>query len=274
MIIYPASLLLSAAVPMTYSRIFWQTYTRDEVAVVTASSETVDGPRDMPLEPDTAGYWQPSEMPAEWVVDLGSIQDLDYVGIAGHTCGTHGATVLVETSTGSFVGSPAVQVWTTLASSVAPSDDSPLVFLDAPRTARYVRITLTGGVPPKLAVVYAGVSLAMTRGPEMGFAPATLSRTTELHNAMSSGGQFLGQGIKQMGVSGSVSFQRLQQDWYRENFDPFVLSARQYPYFFAWNPEQYELEVVYAWTGEDIKPVYVEWDFFGVTWAMQGIGNE
>lgn len=274
MIIYPSSFVLTAAVSLAYSRIGYQTYTRDDQVIVTASSETTDGPKEMPLEPDTVGYWEPSAMPATWVLDLGSAFPLDYVGIAGHTLGSDAVSVKVETSLGDYSGSPAVQVWTTLASDLVPGDDSPIMFLDTPRTARYIRLTLTGSTAPRIAVIYAGVSLAMTRGPEMGYEPLTMARQTELYSAMSRGGQFLGQGIKKMGVAGSVSYQRLQQDWYRSYFDPFAKAARQFPYFFAWNPSAYPLEVGYVWTQADIKPAYTEWDFLGVTWEMQGIGNE
>ena len=51
-------------------------------------------------------------------------------------------------------------------------------------------------------------------------------------------------------------------------------SARQFPYFFGWHPEDYPEEVAFAWTREDIRPSYVEWDFFSVGWNLEGIGNE
>lgn len=274
MVIYPASFVLSAAEPLTLPRICWQTHTRDDGVVVTVSSETTAGPKDMPLEPSTHGYWQASAMPATWMIDFGATRSIDYVGIAEHTIGTEGVAVTVETSLGDTVGSPPVQVWTALATSVLPGDDAPLLFLDAARNARFMRITLTGASPPKLSAIYTGLSLAMPRGPEMGFSPPTLSRRTELHNSMSRGGQFLGQSIKQMGVESSISFARLQSDFYRDSFDPFVKSARQFPYFLAWHPLDYPLEVCYGWTREDIRPSYVEWDFFSVSWNIEGIGNE
>jgi len=278
MIVYTNAFVLSAAAAgesLFNTRIGWHTHTRDDSVIVTASSETDAGPRDMLLEPSTHGYWQASALPATWMIDFGATQSVDYVGIAEHTIGSSGASVLIETSMGDTVGSPPVQVWTALASEVAPADDAPLMFLDTARNARYMRITLTGaGAIPKLAAVYVGLALAMPRGPEMGFAPPTLSRRTELHNSMSRGGQMLGQGIKQMGVESSIAFARLESDWYRSTFDQFVKSARQFPYFLAWNPELYPLEVAYVQTRADIRPSYVEWDYFSVSWNVEGIGNE
>jgi hypothetical protein len=278
MIIYTSAFVLSAeaaGTPLFYPRIGYATHTRDDGVIVTASTETDAGPKDMPLEPSTFGYWQASALPATWEIDFGATRSIDYVGIAEHTIGSSGAAVDIETSMGDTVGSPPVQVWTALAAGVSPADDAPLLFLDDARNARYMRITLTGsGAVPKLGVVYAGLALAMPRGPEMGFVPPNLSRTTELSNTMSRGGQFLGQGIKKMGVAASVSFGRLEHDFYRESVDPFVKSARQFPYFFAWCPSLYPLEVAYAWTGEDIHPSYSEWDQFSVSWSMIGIGQE
>ena len=277
MIVFSGAFVLSAAAagqPLFNTRIGWHTHTRDAGVIVTVSSETDAGPKDLPLSPATAGYWQASAMPATWMIDFGATRSIDYVGIAEHTIGSEGAAALVETSMGDTIGSPPVQVWTALATDISPGNDAPLMFLDTARNARYMRITLTGATPPKLAVVYAGLALAMPRGPEMGFAPPTLSRKTELHNAMSRGGQILGQSIKQMGVETSISFARLQSDFYRDEFDLFVKSARQFPYFLAWNPELYPLEVAYVWTREDIRPSYVEWDFFSVQWPMEGIGND
>lgn len=277
MIIFSNAFVLSAAAAgetLLHPRIGYQTYGRDAGVIVTVSSETAAGPKDMPLEPSTIGYWQASALPATWMIDFGATRSIDYVGLLGDFA-TAGAAVKVETSMGDTAGSPPVQVWSALATEVSPPDDAPLMFLDTARNARYMRITLTGaGAVPKLAVVYAGLSLWMMRPPEMGFVPAPLSRTTELYNAMSRGGQFLGQGIRKMGVEGGVSFQRLEHDWYRDAFDPFVRAARQFPYFFAWRPEDYPREVAYVWTTQDIHPSYSEWDRFSVSWNMIGIGNE
>jgi hypothetical protein len=277
MVIFPNALILSAedaGIPLTHPRIGWHTHTRDDDVIVTVSTETDAGPKEMPLEPSTHGYWQGSAMPATWTIDLGATRSIDYLGIAEHTIGTEGAAVTVETSMGDTEGSPPVQIWTALGGEVSPGDDAPLLFLDDARNARFVRITLTGDFAPKLGVVYTGLTLAMQRPPEMGYEPITLSRQTELHGSMSRGGQFLGQAVKKYGVQSPISFTRLEHDWYRENFDPFVKSARQFPYFFAWRPEDYPEEIAFVWTMEDIKPSYSEWDRFSVAWNMVGIGNE
>lgn len=267
----------AAGAALNFPRIGYQTFTFDLLpADVTVSTEVVGSPADAPLRPDTAEYWQATALPATWQIDLGATRSVDYVGIAGHNIGSSAASCLIETSPGDLVGSPPAFAWTTFAADVSPSDDSSLLYLDDAVSCRHVRITLAGsGVVPKLAVAYIGVALVMEREvTASGFKAPTLSRQTELNNALSRGGQFLGQNIRRMGVASEVNFQNLDQDWYRTTFDPFVKHARRFPYFFAWWPEQYPLEIAYVWTDQDIAGTYMGLiDLMQVNWSMNGIGN-
>lgn len=279
MIVYSNAYLLAEAAasrPLTHARIGYQTWTRDLAdASVTVSSEADEGPKDAPLRPDTAEFWEPSSLPATWLVDLGTSRDVDYVGILG-TIGSSGCSITVATSTGTFAGSPLEEVFTTFGSEIAPGNDSPLIFLATSRVVRYLRLTITGGsVMPRISVVYAGQVLAMQRPIYGGHAPMNLSRDTMLHRSLSQGGQFLGQGFRRHGQVGSASFRHLTASWIRSTFDPFIKSARQYPFFFAWRPEDFPLEVAYAWCGEDIRPSNMGLrDFMAVAFNMQGIGYE
>jgi len=272
MIIVPDALILSASVtptPMTHARIGYQTWARGlEPSAVTVSSASANGPKDAPLREDTYEFWEPTELPATWRVDLGAGLPVDYVGLAGRF-GSAGVSVQVDTSTNSTD-------WEALASSVTPETDAPLMFLDDERVARFVRVTFTGGgVMPQLAVFFPGVSLAMQRSIYGGLTPITMARRTEKYQAFSRGGQFLGQGFRRHGVSASASFRFLTAEWVRSDFDPFVRSARQYPFFFAWRPQTFPLEVGYVWVEEDIRPVNMGRNtFMQVGWEMQGVGNE
>ncbi len=100
MIVYPASYVLSAAVPLRNPRIGYQTYTFAlAAAAVTASSETASGPKDAPLRPETAEYWEAGALPATWQLDLGANRNVDYIGIAAHTIGSLGLSVGVALGT-------------------------------------------------------------------------------------------------------------------------------------------------------------------------------
>lgn len=158
-----------------------------------------------------------------------------------------------------------------------PTDDSAIVCLDTPRSARYVRLNISGsGDVPRIAVIYVGEVLATeTAILGSGHTPPNLSRQTELHRSLSRGGQFLGQTYRRNGLTGSVSLQYLDPDWYRTDFDPFVEHARRYPYFLGWRPDTHPAEVVYAWTPDDIVPSYMGiLNLMQVSFALQAIGSE
>lgn len=278
MIIFSSAFALaetSANRPLTHARIGYQTWTEDlEPSSVAVSSEAENAPGDAVLRPDTGEYWEPTALPATLVIDLGAARDVDYVGLAAHTLGSEGCTVTVETSTGALAGSPSEQVWTEFADSIAPGDDRAILFLDSSRTARYLRLTITGsGDMPKLAVVYVGEILAMPRSIYGGHGPITLSRETVLHRSLSRGGQILGQGFRRHGLVGSASWRHLEPNWYREHFDPFVESARNRPFFFAWRPGDYSDEVAYGVCPDDIHPTNMGVrEFMQVGFSMHAVG--
>lgn len=269
MILFPDAYVLSEAAagrPLNNSRIGWHTYTRGlSLAAATASSSEVFGPADAPLRPDTFEFWQPQTMPATWTVDLGTAYDVDYVGIAGHTIGSSGASVEVSHSTDGLN-------WTSFAA-IAPGDNLPLMFVDDVVFARYWRITVSGSAAPQIAVIYVGKVLAMERAIYGGVAPPNLSRDTVLKNAMSRGGRFLGQNYRRNGVKGNVSFTNLTPGFIRDEFDLFVKSARRFPYFFAWRPLTYPREITYAWTDKDFAPSNKGTGrLMEVGWSLRGIG--
>lgn len=271
MIIYSSAFVLSAAAagaPLTNARILYNSLVRGLAAsALTVSGETADGPKDAPLRPDTAEYWQPPALPATYVFDLGAAKDIDAFGLVG-TFGSAGCAVTVATSTDGVA-------FTTFGSAISPADDAALLFLGDAVFARWGRVSITGGaVMPQLSVLYVGKALAMQAPVEGPYTPITMGRQTELHNAMSRGGQFLGQGFRRHGVVGDARFTYLDAAWVRANFDPFVKSARSLPYFFGWNPQHFPLEVGYCWAEKDIRPRYMgRSDFMEVAWDMAGVGT-
>ena len=274
-IIFTQSYLAAAAAsatPLTHARIGYQTWTRDlAVSSVSVSSEEADAPGDAPLRPDTYEFWQAQSLPATWRVDLGTARDVDYVGIAGHTVGTKGASVVAEYSTNDAD-------WTEFVPGTAPGTDAPILFLGDSVFARYWRLTVDGvdspGDPPQIAVVHVGQVLAMQRMIYGGHVPITLARETVLKRAMSRGGRFLGQNIRRQGVMTDAAFRNLTPDWYRDNFDPFVKSARRFPFFFGWRPALYPAEIAYAWAANDIAPsnMGTGQGLMQVSFGMRGIG--
>jgi len=229
--------------PLNHARIGWQTITRD--AILTVSSETAGFPGAALSNPMTYERWRPASVPAWAAWDAGAPVEIDYIGIASHTLGSSGATFAIEYSDDNAT-------WTTL-ETVQPADDRAIMMLFPPVTARYWVIRIYDAVP-SVGVVYIGRVLEMQRGLYGGHSPGTLSRQTDIMPNRSEGGQFLGRSIIREGYATSYDWDNLTAAWYRQWFDPFVESARKYPFFIAWYPLKFPSEVLYAWCNDDIRP--------------------
>ncbi len=120
--------------------------------------------------------------------------------------------------------------------------------------ARRIRITATGSGAGSIGVIYAGVALQVQQSIYGSVSPMTLSRTTQYENSRTESGEWIGRSIKSKGLTGSLKFDKLFEDWYRQYFDPFVSAIRYKPFFFAWRPDKFPDEVAYCWTTGDIKP--------------------
>jgi hypothetical protein len=229
----------------------------------TASTAATGFPAIAATFPTTFEYWTPTALPATWTLDLGTAQTIDHVGLVGDM---KGCTIAIESS-------PDNSTWTAQDTRSAITDRINL-FLFAPVSARYWRLNISVQLP-NIAVVNMGQALAMQRKIYQGHTPLTLSRETELSNNVSEGGQFLGRSIIRKGASTSTEWQHLTASWYRANFDPFVKSAREFPFFIAWRPLQYHNELGYVWTGGDVAPQNTgPRDFMSVGMTFRGLINE
>ena len=281
MIVIPSGLSSAeelAGRSLALTRIAYDNALRDIAPTsITASGETADGPGDAPTSPDTHTFWEPDALDATWVARF-TAQEFGHFSVAAHTLGSSGCTVTVETSDGTFIGSPdtdAAEVWTQWSDAFSPEDDAPIMFIDSPRSSiSGVRVTISGGSTiPRIGVFSCGDLLTMqTKIRGAGWTPPTMARSTVLKHALSRGGQFLGQEIRRTGVTFTVSFEHLDSDWVRETFNPFAEAARQYPFFLAWRPLEYPDEVAYAWSiSGDIRPQYMGiLDLMQVNWEMAG----
>jgi len=253
------------ATPLTHSRIGMSHIGR--TGTVSASSAAAGFPAAAANNPLTYEFWRATSLPAWWKVDAGTSTSVNYVGIASHTLSDSTATVSVQYSADN-------SSWTTV-DSLTPADNSPIMFLFAPVSARYWRIYITAATVPSVGVVYIGTTLDMQRACYSGLSPIDMSRNTVIRTNVSEGGQWLGRTIIRQGSSMSVGFRHLDYDWYKDNFDPFAVDALSYPFFFAWRPDGYPETIGYVWTSGDITPSTMGIrDLLQVSFDMTGIGNE
>lgn len=228
-----------------------------------ASTAAAGHPAISATYPTTFEYWEPTALPATWTVDFGTAKTVDFVGLVGDM---NGGTIAIQSSTDN-------STFTTQETRAGLTDRINM-FLFAPVTARYWRLLVTVAIP-RLAVAYIGETLAMQRKIYQGHTPLTLSRETELSNNVSEGGQYLGRSIIRKGASTTAEWQHLKSDWYRANFDPFVKSAREYPFFIGWRPQEFPQELGFVWVGGDIAPQNTgPRDFMSVGMTFRGLINE
>jgi hypothetical protein len=198
----------------------------------------------------TASFWRGDDMTEQYVTaTINPAQNVDYVAVARHNFSTAGIAVSVETQEG--LGDPWVEV---IAASI-PANNNALIFRFTEQAAFGVRLKLAAGsAAPEIAVLFVGKLLVSTQRIYVGHSPITLNRRVEVVSGMSESGNYLGRIITGSNLTTSVSLTHLEPDWYRDNFDPFVLAAQNTPFFFGWRPFSYPNEVGFAWLTSDPQP--------------------
>lgn len=254
--------------PMLLPRILYDNYLRGLTASsVTASTESTDGPKDAPLRPETHEFWRPNALNATFEVALGASKSVSAIGIAGHTFGSKASTVTLETKLGGGG-------YSIFADDVSPADDSALLFLDTPRSADTVRVSVAGTGLPTMAVLFVGPTLTMEKPLQPGYKPPYLNKVSVRQSNVSRGGHYLGQDFWRKGTEGSVSFRGLTESFVRNTMRPFANATRNYPYFFAGRPDSDLNDVTYAWHERDFDLSYHDNFRFTVSWSLMGQSHE
>ncbi len=215
------------------------------------TSEDDGGNRANALTPTTYDRWTDDAGNMIGSFQLTAPTIINSIGIAAHNLGGKQTTFTVQTA-------ETIDGARTDQGSITPTDDKPLLFTFDPVLAAEVRIEgiLNGSDSLReIGVVYAGNALQMPRNIYGGHSPINLSQKTEYQSVESESGQFLGRTIIRKGLGTTFNWQFLDDEFYRNEFQLFVESARALPYFIKWRPDFYSDEVVYGETNQDIQPV-------------------
>lgn len=253
-------------IPLTHPRILYQDIFRD--GTITASTESTAAPAENVADGLTWDFWRPTALPATLEVETSAGVDVDYAFLAAHSLGTTEVTVKGEYHDGAD--------WVTLFDEFAPGTDRVVAFLFEEITASRFRFYFTGsGDMPSVGIAMMGKALAMERGVTLNHGPITLQRVTKVRPQTSEGGQTLGRSVQRQGVRASIDFENLQASWLRTYFEPFIESARVYPFGWVWSPVSYPAEVALCWTPagkEDIRPEHSGLpDRMNVSFDVEGI---
>lgn len=218
---------------------------------VTAPASGTQYPASNMLNPSTAEFWRSTSL-VEQVVEfnLPDILAVNYVGIARHNFGSANTSFKVQGRTGG--GTP----WEDFTSDMYIASDDPMIIRFPGRAVSQVRLVLyASDVFPSIAVVYIGELLVLQRNIYVGHTPINYGRRTRVTNGRSESGQFLGRIVVGSSKETGISLRNMTPSWYRNKLEPFIQDAVERPFFFAWRPDSYPLEVGYAWLTDDAVPV-------------------
>ena len=220
---------------------------------IQATSALSDYPITNLANPSTNSLWKASATETVDIdVTISDVEEVDYVALARHNFASkeiavtiYGATELVEDEPD----------WFELVQEVQLVDDGPAIFRFEPQSLIAVRVHLAEGTAAaQAAVLYVGKLLVLERRIYVGHTPMPYGRSARITNGRSESGQFLGRIMTAQATDTAVSLQNLMPGWYREHLDPFIVASKLTPFFFAWRPEDYPLEVGYGWMTNDPKP--------------------
>lgn len=201
------------------------------------------------LTANTYERYEPASGAVVAKFQLAALSPIDYVAIAAHNVGTQddGTELLIQYAT--TIGGALTDL-----ESITPTDNAAIMIcfdeLDVAEIAITTNATTTG---LEIGVVYAGKALQMQQPIYGGHTPIDLSAKTEYQSTMSDSGQFLGRNVIRKGLETTFSWQHLEDDWIRETFKPFIISAQTIPFFIKWRPDYYDSSV-FGYTTGDISP--------------------
>jgi hypothetical protein len=227
---------------------------------VTATTQDADWPASNLANPSTFLKWKAdpgSPVADEYLtVTPDSAEDIDYVGIAGHNFGSGQMPVSIE-----YLDETASPPdWVELITETLLPDDGPVLFRFTPQPFTQIRVRIQPSLaavpvsPAVAAVLYVGKLLVLQRRIYVGHTPIPYGRRLNVANHRSISGAFLGRIVLSETTETSVDLQALTPAWYREYFEPFLVAAKEIPFFFAWRPGAYPREVGFAWLTGDPQP--------------------
>lgn len=217
--------------------------------------------------PSTNLMWKSESTDVQYVTfAINEEAPIDYIGIARHNLGSGG--VIVEVEVQLFDSGD----WSLLIEGFVVPTDAPILVRFLETTANAVRLKLTPlSTAPEMAVVHIGQMLVMPIGIPVGHTPLIDGRTTRTASGNSEAGDYLGSIVLSQKLSTSVSFQYLDDSWYRANLRPLVREGRGAAFFYSGLPDSHPEEAGYAWLTSDPRPNFIEAGWVNISFEIGGI---
>lgn len=222
------------------------------------------GDAEKALIPNTFERWRPSSGSVTVKFQMTAAAEIDFIGIAAHALA--GESIVLQTA--ATIGGAVTD-----RGGVTVADNGALMFSFDPVTVQEVIFTSTLSAANEIGIMFAGKALQMPRDIYGGHSPINLSQQTDYQSVQSESGQVLGANIIRKGLETTFDWQFLEPDFYRDEFQIFVESARRLlPFFIKWRPDKFSDEVAFGWITQDIKPANMGGghDLMSVSMNMRG----
>jgi hypothetical protein len=213
--------------------------------VVSSNGSDPNFPVSNLANPATYLKWQSASMIGTdtLTISFGATKTIDFVALQGINFGI-GSIITISYAT---TNSPSDLITLVTA---ATTNLGILLYRFTPISAGSITISISEGSSPtvirQIAGIYTGKLLVVQRRIYANHTPLSQARFWKATDGMSESGQFLGRIILQEYKKNTVPLQLLDPAWYRANFDPFLATADERPFFFAWRPATYADEIGYA----------------------------
>jgi hypothetical protein len=220
---------------------------------ITADYEETDYPASNILNESLGSYWRSSDdsttQNLSMQIDPATI---DYCGIGGHNLA--GATIQLQRR--DDPGDP----WTDVGSPFIPADNQAImIYFTAVSSSSYwnIEIAPASGTAPRIASIYLGEMLTLSRKIWVGHKPSLFDKDTNFYTG-DAGGIYQGRVKEAVRHNLEFSQKQVSQSFLRNVLKPWIDVSLDRPFYFAWRPLNYPNEVVLAWLDRDIKPVNLQ----------------
>lgn len=221
-------------------------------STIVATNEDANYPASNLANPATHLEWRSDDDAEQYItVTTNYIDEIDYVGIAGHNYSSGEIPISVG-----YFDTSSPPVWVELVEEVMLPDDGPVILRFTAQSRATVEIKLgAGSENPRAAVVYVGKLLVIERKIYVGHTPLPDGIKSSVVNGRSESGKFLGRIQIAEWRESTIPLSLVSPDWFRAYMRPFLREGKNLPFFFAWRPEDYPFETGFALLMEDPAPV-------------------
>lgn len=224
-----------------------------------ATTEQVDFPASNLANPATHLFWRagtPNSPPDTYIYITGAgyNDNFDYAAIARHNLGS----LQVPISVGYFTNNSPGSYVSLIGDTLLPDDGAALFRFTSQGINNVVLRLKVDALPassiPRIGVAYCGKLLVLPRRVYQGFAPINHARVAKVTNGRSESGNFLGRIVLQEFMKTTMPLSLIDPTYFRDHITQFLTESKVSPFFVAWRPQTYPLEVGYCHMTNDPVP--------------------